>query len=284
MVKYFFLLIPLFVFGQDESQRTGIDAGLKPLQEIDRTTNFPRVLEPVKDLPDRHNLWVFIMAGQSNMAGRGFVSPQDTLANHRILTVDIQGSLIYAKEPLHRYEPMLTGLDCGLSFAHELLSRLPDTISVLLLPTAVGGSSVSQWLEDAAHRNVSLLSNFFDKVTLGKQYGIIKGILWHQGESDANENALPSYQQKLEELMNKFRNSIGDDHLPILIGELGSFSENRLNRNRINHLLQEYAKNDPYARIIETGDLEDKGDKAHFNAQSLRTLGKRYAQVFLNNN
>ncbi|MEQ8808135.1 MAG: sialate O-acetylesterase, partial [Imperialibacter sp.] len=29
--------------------------------------------------------WVFVMAGQSNMAGRGIVEPQDTVTNPRIL-------------------------------------------------------------------------------------------------------------------------------------------------------------------------------------------------------
>jgi len=43
------------------------------------------------------------------------------------------------------------------------------------LPTAVGGSSIAQWINDAYHRNVKLYSNFKDKITLGQEYGIIKG-------------------------------------------------------------------------------------------------------------
>ena len=57
------------------------------------------------------------MAGQSNMAGRGFVEPIDTLINTRILTINRQNKLIYAKEPLHFYEPHKKGLDLGMSFS-----------------------------------------------------------------------------------------------------------------------------------------------------------------------
>ena len=144
----------------------------------------------------RQNVWVFILAGQSNMAGRGIVEPQDTVTNNRILSINKNGDLIIAKEPLHWYEPERTGLDCGHSFGKTIIKNLPDSISVLLIPTAVGGSSISQWLGDSLHRNVKLLSNFLAKIEIAKQYGIIKGILWHQGESDANEGNILHYKER----------------------------------------------------------------------------------------
>lgn len=107
-----------------------------------RTINFPKSVEIVNKIPDKRNVWVFILAGQSNMAGRAFVEPKDTLSNKRILTIDKEEQLIYAKEPLHFYEPAMTGLDYGTSFGEAIIEGIPDTISVLLIPTAVGGSSV----------------------------------------------------------------------------------------------------------------------------------------------
>ncbi|NLI59792.1 MAG: hypothetical protein GX387_15065, partial [Clostridium sp.] len=41
--------------------------------------NFPQTISYVDKLPNPDSLYIFIMAGQSNMAGRGFVEPQDTL-------------------------------------------------------------------------------------------------------------------------------------------------------------------------------------------------------------
>ncbi|MGZ8539594.1 MAG: sialate O-acetylesterase, partial [Chitinophagaceae bacterium] len=133
-------------------------------QPADRTMNFPKHTELAKEPKNKTKVWVFILAGQSNMAGRGLVEPEDTLAEKRLLTIDKDGQLITAKEPLHFYEPNLAGLDCGYSFGTTILKSVPRNISVLLIPTAVGGSSISQWLGDSVHRDVKLFSNFVEKL------------------------------------------------------------------------------------------------------------------------
>jgi len=74
------------------------------------------------------------------MAGRGKVEPIDTIPDSRILTINQESELIFAKEPLHFYEHSIRGLDFGLSFGKELLKHIPDSISVLIIPTRVGGS------------------------------------------------------------------------------------------------------------------------------------------------
>ena len=92
-------------------------------QEIcNRTLYFPKQTEYVDTFPAKENVWIFIMAGQSNMAGRGFVEPGDTLPDPRIITLDKSNNWVYAKEPLHYYTPELSGLDCGMSFASVITS------------------------------------------------------------------------------------------------------------------------------------------------------------------
>ena len=44
-------------------------------------------------------VWVFILAGQSNMAGRGKIEAEDTISAPRILTINDKGDIIPAKEP-----------------------------------------------------------------------------------------------------------------------------------------------------------------------------------------
>jgi hypothetical protein len=229
----------------------------------------------------KENVWIFIMAGQSNMAGRGIVEAEDTVADKRILSINKDGQLILAKEPLHFYEPERIGLDCGLSFAKTLITKIPDSVSVLMIPTAIGGSSIRQWLGDSVFRNVKLFSNFVEKVTIAKQNGVIKGILWHQGESDANEKNIPLHKQRLHALFSKFRAVVGNSELPILMGELGSFSGNREGFNLINKSFHEYAAEDKNSGVILTGDLKDKGDQLHFNSEGQRTMGKRFAEAYL---
>lgn len=245
-----------------------------------RTQFFPKKEVEAKNIPDKENMWVFILAGQSNMAGRGLVEPLDTIPSERIFTINKNGKVILAKEPLHFYENTLAGLDCGLSFGKAVVKEAPNRISVLLIPTAVGGSSISQWLGDSTHRNVKLLTNFKEKVALGKKYGIIKGELWHQGESDTNQNDAPQYKERLAQLIKIFRDAAGNENLPILIGELGGYSPNKY-WPVLNEQIHLYSSTDSNTAVIRTLDLKDKGDTLHFNSESQRVLGQRFAKAYL---
>jgi hypothetical protein len=263
-ILYFLIIITSFSFSQDNRNRF-----------------FPKSVELVKKIPNKENVWVFILAGQSNMAGRGLVEPQDTLANERIITINANRQLVFAKEPIHFQDSTMKGLDCGLSFGKTIIKLIPDSIRILILPTAIGGSSVSQWLGDSIHRNVKLLSNFRDNVEIGKKYGQIKGILWHQGENDANAKNIPQYREKLTLLFNKFRLFVGNNSLPIILGELGTFSNSYEGRIKINRIIKEYPSNDKNTAVVSTIDLKDRGDNVHFNSEGQRIMGQRFAEAYI---
>lgn len=265
---YFLLLFVFLVLGS--------------AQKDPRTEFFPKLEEKPEEIPSKENVWVFILAGQSNMAGRGKVEPMDTIPDPRILTINKTGELILAKEPLHFYEPTLTGLDCGLSFGKELLKHIPDSVSILLIPTAVGGSAIQQWIGDETFRNVPLFSNFREKAELGKQYGSVKAILWHQGESDAaRPETIEIYDKQLAVLFGKFRTEVGNPNLPISMGRLGSFSKTDDSWQKINSKMEAYQKTDPYSNLLKTKDLHHKGDSVHFDSKGQRALGKRHAKAFI---
>ena len=251
-------------------------------KEVDnRAEFFPKTELTPNNIPDKDKIWVFILAGQSNMAGRGKVEPIDTIPNSRVLTIDKNENLLVAKEPLHFYEPTMTGLDCGLSFGKELLKHVPDSISVLLIPTAVGASSIRQWISDETFRNVTLFSNFKKKAGIGKKYGKIKGILWHQGETDSStKEAIASHDKNLGKLFTLFRNETNTPDLPIFLGELGTFSKTDENWRALNSKLKAYSEMDLNAYLIRTNDLNHKGDSVHFDSEGQRKLGKRFAKKF----
>ena len=276
MKPVFFPLIFLFFVSCSTTRKS-----LQGQVQNNRTQYFPKTMDLVSNVPAKENVWVFVMAGQSNMAGRGLVEPQDTVSSKRILTINRNGQLIFAKEPLHFYEPVLTGLDCGLSFAKTLLGQIPDNISILILPTAIGGSSISQWLGDSLYRDVKLLSNFREKVQIGKNYGTLKGVLWHQGESDANPRDIPRYKERLSELIKTFRTLAGNETLPVIMGELGSFSTNSMQWQSINQAIGSYAAEDKNTAVISTADLKHKGDSIHFDSEGQRTMGQRFAKAYL---
>jgi hypothetical protein len=145
----------------------------------------------------------------------------------------------------------------------------------------VGGSSVRQWLGDSLYHDVKLFSNFQSKVDVAKQYGVIKGILWHQGESDANQKDIPKHEQRLEELFSRFRDVTGNKNLPVFIAELGSFAKNKSNFLLLNETLHNYSAKDKNSFIISTKDLKDKGDSLHFNSKGQRSMGKRFAEAYI---
>ena len=73
----------------------------------------------------------------------------------------------------------------------------------------------------------------------------------------------------------------GNNELPVLLGELGSFSNTQANFDSINKVIHEYASEDKNTLVISTKDLKDKGDHLHFNSKGQRTMGKRFAKTYL---
>lgn len=248
-----------------------------------RTKNFPTTSKKIDSFPDKKNLWVFVMAGQSNMAGRGFVQAGDTLSNPRIIAMNTDGQWIEGKAPLHKYQPQVTGLGMGMSFAKELLKNVDKNVTIALVPLAMGGSSIDSWLNDKEFRGIKLSGNFKSKIRLALEKGTLKGILWHQGESDAFLEKIPYYEDKLETLYQFFRQYAQQEDLPIISGELGAFpsdSERNILWQMINEKIEKLALKDPNLILVRTDDLKAKSDNVHFNAHSQRVLGTRYAKAY----
>ncbi len=280
------LILIFFPFFYSCQQNPGKQADAEQAEPtIDlRTQFFPKEQVLADNLPSKDNFWIFLMGGQSNMAGRGLIAPEDTIPHPRILTINSNNEWILAKEPLNVFEPRMRGLDCGLSFARKLLDSVADSITIGIIHCAVGGSSIQQWLGDSVHREVKLSSNLKEKAAFAQRFGTIKGILWHQGESDANTGAIPVYYDKLHQVMTEFRSSLGNDKLPIIMGELGSFAVpavKQARRDTINEIIHRYADAHDHTYVIDTEDLTPKSDSTHFDAPSQRIMGARYAEIYL---
>lgn len=150
-----------------------ISSGVSAQDE--RTLSFPLKTDYVEQMPPAEKLWLFVLAGQSNMAGRGLVEPSDTVPHPRILTVTPDMRWAVAKEPLQLYQPALTGLGPGLAFARALIREVDEDIWIGLIPCAVGGSSTADWLSDSVYNGVRLKSNLAGKLTWAMNYGTVKG-------------------------------------------------------------------------------------------------------------
>jgi len=122
---------------------------------------------------------IFLLIGQSNMAGRGNLDDVASIQHPHILMFrDEQWR--QAEEPLHNDKPEIAGIGLGMSFAEELLTHDPET-TIGLIPCAVGGTPLYRWMPGA-----DLYQQAVNITQQALQEGDLKGMLWHQGESDAN--------------------------------------------------------------------------------------------------
>lgn len=243
-----------------------------------RVQYYPKKVEVVKKLPKKDKVWVYLMAGQSNMEGNGQIMPQDTIPNNRLITINTKGEWVKLKEPINLNFPWYRKLDCGHSFGMGMLDKVPEDVTVAVISTAVGASSVNQWLDDSEHRTMHLWSNITKMIEEAKKIGTIKGMIWHQGESDAKPDRLETYTAKLDTLFTKIRKECDNENMQIVIGELGDFGVDRPDWKAFNKILETYSLENNNIEMIKTSDLEDMGDEVHFNNVGLRKMGKRYAE------
>lgn len=233
-------------------------------------------------LPARENFYLFLLAGQSNMAGRGEVEAQDRVPHPRVLMLNRDEEWVPAVDPLHFDKPV-AGAGLGRSFAFVLADANPD-VTIGLIPCAAGGSPIATWSPGARWSQTK--SHPYDdavrRVKRAQQDGVLKGILWHQGESDSKPELAPVYEEKLHELIARFRRAFSAPKVPFILGQLGRFedrpwTESRKQVNRVHQTLPEKV---PHTAFVSSEGLTHKGDGVHFDSASLREFGKRYARAW----
>ena len=87
----------------------------------------------------------------------------------------------------------------------------------------------------------------------------------------------------MSDLFSQFRSFSGDYSLPIFVGQLGSYSNNNLNWQQINNQIIDYSISDENCFVISKSDLNHNGDFLHFDSESQRKLGYRFAISYLDN-
>lgn len=172
---------------------------------------------------------IFILAGQSNMAGRGGVLvnnatgllawngfvPKECQPNSSILRFSAKLTWVQAREPLHADIDVKkeNGIGPGMPFAHELLAEDPKYGVIGLVPCAIGGTTIDEWAKGSLLYNQMVRRARSSLVGGGR----IKGFLWMQGESDTN--SLPdadAYKPKLEKFFQDVRFDLMSPMLPIV--------------------------------------------------------------------
>ena len=153
-----------------------------------------------------------------------------------------------------------------------------------LIPSAAGGSAISSWQPGGYHSQTKS-HPYYDalaRTRLAMQRGTLKGILWHQGESDSNAKRAGAYAENLEALIARFRRELESPDVPFLIGQLGIFAERPWNddRREVDAAQQTVAESVPNTAFVTSEGLTPNPDLVHFDAASLRVFGKRYADAY----
>jgi len=219
---------------------------------------------------------VYLLIGQSNMAGRGTLTPSNRVCTAGIAKFDSENRWVPAEEPIHFDKPS-AGAGLAATFARTLSDACPGR-EIALVPCAVGGTKIERW-QPGADLYERAIVRARQALASG---GTLKGILWHQGESDSKgEEDLAAYERRLRKLVASIRRDLGEPNIPFVAGELADAQCDRqadLHWDEISAVTRRVMADCPRCGCVSSQGLKLKGDKLHFDTDSLRTLGRRYAE------
>ncbi len=217
------------------------------------------------------NMQLFLLIGQSNMAGRGKVEACDQVTSPQIWMLDKQNNWVLAKDPLHFDKPKVAGVGLASEFARCVAKQKPAT-AIGLIPCAFGGTSLDQWKPGAA-----LYTNALTRARIALKDGQLAGILWHQGEADCARAKRETYAARFAAMIAQLRSDLNAPDVPVIVGELGYFNEGYIGFNANLPAVVNAVKT---CQMASAKGLEHRGDKVHFSAAALREFGRRYYECW----
>ena len=209
---------------------------------------------------------------------------QDLKTHPRIVSLDKSLTWVPAKDPLHFDKPRVVGVGLGKTFALDYAKQNPD-VMVGLVPCAVGGSPISSW-EPGAFDKATKTYPYDDtlpRIRHAMKSGVLKGILWHQGESDSGKKATAAvYEEKLHALVERFRTELNAKDVPFVVGQMGQFAERPWSdsKKRVGAVHRSLPVKVPRTAFASSDGLTHKGDEVHFDSASYRQLGHRYFAAY----
>jgi hypothetical protein len=260
---------------------------------------FAMALSQVNAEPDP-NFHIYLAFGQSNMEGQGGIENQDKTVDSRFQVLwttnetncgKSLGQWSDAVPPLASCSGKLGPTDY---FGRTMVEKTDSQIKVGVVVVAVAGCSIKLFDSPLDQGYMSQQAGWFtQRVNAygGKPYerliemakkaqevGVIKGIIFHQGETDAGDGQWPS---KVKSVYDRIVKDLGlGNDIPFLAGEVlrGGMSQGA--NNNIAKLPQQSKNFYVISSEGLTQPLND-GQNVHFTSQEYRDLGKRYAEKMI---
>lgn len=219
---------------------------------------------------------IYLCIGQSNMAGRANIELQDKDSINNVLLFTNNDEKLWEKaaNPLNKYSTVrkkieMQRLGPGYSFG-KTIAQAREGKTIGLVVNAKGGTSVEEWEPGGL-----LYTEAINQTKKALKYGVLKGVIWHQGEANASRYKM--YIPKIKTLIEALRKDFNDPNLPFVAGQL---SPDKSKRNNFNKMILELPEKVEYTGVVTTENTVTI-DSTHFDSASQRLLGKRYAEAML---
>ena len=246
------------------------------------------------------DLW--ILGGQSNMDGYGKLVGTETPSKHvHAFYFDDRWDLAadplcwyneavdsvhwFTADPVERAKAAKNdrifrqqGAGLAVSFGKTMVKR--TEVPIGLIVCSHGGTSMEQWDPGKLELGgASLYGSMIRRVqAVG---GKVAGMLWYQGESDANKDALPHFHNRMVNFVKAVRKDIGAPKMPFLYVQIGPFFTGGEIAPFWNGLqADQLAQEKELAPALMTTAIDlGLDDAIHISTQGQRRLGKRMAHL-----
>lgn len=232
---------------------------------------------------------VYILAGQSNMSGRGALAdlnPAERRPDPAILLYGNDGQWRPAQEPIDTADGQRDAVSAdataavgpGLFFARALPQRRGRRIA--LVPCAKGGSAMAQWTPGGGRD--TLYGSCLARVR--EAGGRVAGLLWYQGETDAlDANEAARWSMRMEALITAIRRDLGAPTLPVVMIGLADRPAHNAERFPAWDAVREQqaAVDLPRIALVPAAGLPLLADGLHLSTAAQRTLGARAAMAMV---
>lgn len=244
---------------------------------------------------------IWLLAGQSNMQGYGDLATAPRCAPD-VFARSMAGVWGPAEEPLHVLEespdPVHTaaplppariaalrraavvGAGPALAFAAELARR--TSVPQGLIPCAHGGTSLAQWNPALKKQGGRSLYGSLHRAWLTTSQPVA-GLLWYQGESDADPENREHYTDRFTRLVRDLRRDLCQPRLPVLTVQLarvvGDGAPEKIRSwNRVQEQQRRLPALLPAVGVVAAVDLP-LVDNIHLSGAAQQRLGVRLARL-----
>lgn len=249
----------------------------------------PRMSEPLSaDLipPEQHGqLLLFVMAGQSNMAGMGklpYAVPKP-VPNTFVFGNDYRWRPAFdpVDDAVGQVDTVsqdnLAGVSPGIGFAEALQAQQKGLV-VGLIPCAKNASEIAAWQRNLS--DTTLYGSCLKRTRAASTLGRVAGVLFFQGEADAlpgREASAPRWSNQFAAFVHDFRRDLDQPELPVVFAQLAANEAALPYWETIQQ--QQSAVALPNCKMIITRDLP-LADGLHFTPASYRIVGQRFAAAW----